>query len=193
MALRRSLGAQKAWLNVIQRRYMSAGGAASMITRDNTAHLPIQCDIGNREIVGYGMAGEQMYMDYIIAPYPAIRFKEDTPEILALRKKEKGDWNQLSIKEKKELYRASFCQTLAELQAPDGEWKEVTGLVFIFISISIWMYIGASMFFFDELPHTITDPEHMKSQMEKMIANRVNPVTGFTSDYDYEKNEWKKK
>ncbi|CAB4068231.1 COX4 [Lepeophtheirus salmonis] len=133
MALRRSLGAQKAWLNVIQRRYMSAGGAASMITRDNTAHLPIQCDIGNREIVGYGMA--------------------DTPEIL--------------LCEKKELYRASFCQTLAELQAPDGEWKEVTGLVFIFISIAIWMYIGASMFFFDELPHTITDPEHMKSQMEK--------------------------
>ena len=42
------------------------------------------------------------------------------------------------------------------------------------------------------LPHTITDEEHQKAQIEKMIAMRVNPVEGFTSNYDYEKGQWKK-
>ena len=43
------------------------------------------------------------------------RFREDTPEILKLREKEKGDWKKLTIAEKKVLYRASFCQTIAEV------------------------------------------------------------------------------
>nr|ACO15644.1 Cytochrome c oxidase subunit 4 isoform 2, mitochondrial precursor [Caligus clemensi] len=133
-----------------------------------------------------------MYLDYITAPYPAIRFKEDTPEILALRKKEQGDWKLLSIKEKKELYRASFCQTLAELEAPCPEWKESLGITFLFLSLGAWLYIAAILNCYDELPRSITDETYLKAQIERMIANRVNPVTGFTSDYDYEKNEWKK-
>jgi hypothetical protein len=33
------------------------------------------------------------------------RFREDTPEILKVKEKEKGDWKKLSIDEKKLLYR----------------------------------------------------------------------------------------
>ena len=38
--------------------------------------------IGNREVVGYGMNGQYSYIDHINNPLPAIRFKEDTPDIL---------------------------------------------------------------------------------------------------------------
>ena len=44
------------------------------------------------------------------------RFQEDSAEILKLREKEKGDWKKLTLAEKKVLYRASFCQTIAEVK-----------------------------------------------------------------------------
>merc|ERR1712128_141141 len=75
-------------------------------------------EIGNREIVGFGMNGEAAYIDSVMSPFPAIRFKEDVGEIAALRVKEQGDWKKLTREEKKVLYRASFCQTLAEVEAP---------------------------------------------------------------------------
>ena len=36
-----------------------------------------------------------------------------------------------------------------------------------------------------------TDEEQLKAQIRHMIDMRVNPVEGFTSQYDYEKNDWK--
>lgn len=57
--------------------------------------------IGNREIVGYGLKGKPEYFDMVMFPCPSIRWEADTPEIAALRKKEKGDWKQLSTEEKK--------------------------------------------------------------------------------------------
>ena len=38
--------------------------------------------IGNREIVGHGHNGEPQYLDMEEFPFPAIRFKEPTPDIL---------------------------------------------------------------------------------------------------------------
>ena len=58
--------------------------------------------IGNREIVGYGLKGKPEYFDLVMFPCPSIRWEADTPEIAALRKKEKGDWKQLSVNEKKQ-------------------------------------------------------------------------------------------
>jgi hypothetical protein len=58
--------------------------------------------IGNREIVGYGLKGKPEYFDLIMFPCPSIRWEADTPEIAALRKKEQGDWKQLSVQEKKQ-------------------------------------------------------------------------------------------
>lgn len=40
--------------------------------------------IGKREIVGYGCNGLPVYIDRTDYPMPAIRFKEDTPEILVI-------------------------------------------------------------------------------------------------------------
>lgn len=60
----------------------------------------------------------------------------------ALREKEKGDWKKLSIDEKKALYRHSFCQTFAEFQAPDPEWKAVLGYTLIGLGVAWGMYLG---------------------------------------------------
>lgn len=57
--------------------------------------------IGTREVVGYGANGSYNYYDRPDTPCSAIRFKEDTPEIKALKEKEKGDWKNLTLEEKK--------------------------------------------------------------------------------------------
>merc|ERR1712193_346527 len=132
-------------------------------------------DIGKREVVGYGGNGEATYIDSVMAPFPAIRFKEDVGDIAKLREKEKGDWKKLTTEEKKALYRASFCQTLSEVEAPTGEWKSILGLTLIGISIGIWGYLWTKTFVYGELPDTITNEEKKKAQIERMIALRVNP------------------
>lgn len=38
--------------------------------------------LGKREVVGYGVNGMPVYVDRVDYPMPAIRFKEDTKEIL---------------------------------------------------------------------------------------------------------------
>ena len=45
---------------------------------------------------------------------------------------------------------------------------------------------------YDELPITMTDEEHLKGKIQKMIDLRVGAVDGFASNYDYEKNQWKR-
>ena len=87
------------------------------------------------------MNGEENYIDHYGFPFPAIRFKEDTQEVVKLREKEKGDWKKMTVAEKKELYRSSFCQTLVELKAPTGEWKAILGLVLSAVSVAMWGFI----------------------------------------------------
>lgn len=57
--------------------------------------------IGKRDVVGYGFNGSYTYYDTTDMPYPAIRFREETEEITRLREKEKNDWKQLTLEEKK--------------------------------------------------------------------------------------------
>lgn len=102
--------------------------------------------IGNREVVGHGWNGQASYQDRVDYPMPAVRFRENTPEIKALREKEKGDWKKLSIEEKKALYRASFCQTFSEFKAGSGEWKKHLGISFIMISLGIWASVLMNLF-----------------------------------------------
>lgn len=64
----------------------------------------------------------------------------------ALRVKEKGDWNKLTLEEKKKLYRASFCQTLVEINAPTGEWKGVFGWVMVWLSVALLSFVGVRKF-----------------------------------------------
>jgi len=147
--------------------------------------------IVGRDIVGYGLNGEPQYFDSITHPFPSVRFKKNTPEIMALREKEKGDWRKLTLEEKKTLYRASFCQTLVEVEAPTGEWKAIFGWVMFWVSVAIFSFVGVRKY----LTNTADDPslslESRQAQLKRMIALRVDPIDGLSSKWDYEKNTWK--
>ncbi|XP_077283336.1 cytochrome c oxidase subunit 4 isoform 1, mitochondrial-like [Arctopsyche grandis] len=146
--------------------------------------------IGSREIVGHGMNGQANYQDRIDYPMPSIRFREDTADVKALREKEKGDWRKLTVEEKKTLYRASFCQTFAEFNAPDSDWKHSLGWAIFFCSLSLWIYMGMKMFVLGPLPETFDDA-HQKAQLKRMLDIKVDPVDGLSSKWDYENKRWK--
>merc|ERR1719427_2400365 len=144
MAKNRVLASQ--WSKLAIRQY----GGGSAVAGQTLAQQKV--DIGSREIVGYGANGEVTYIDSVMAPFPAIRLKEQ------------GDWKKLTTEEKKALYRASFCQTLAEVEAPTGEGKSIAGCVLVAVSIGIWGYFWMKSVVYGELPDSITNDEKQKAQ-----------------------------
>jgi len=146
--------------------------------------------IGKREVVGFGATGEYSYFDAPDLPMPAIRFREEDSEIGKLREKEKGDWKQLSIEDKKKLYRFSFCRTYAEMQAPTGEWKSITAGVLAVVASAFWLYVLLKKYVYGPMPES-TSLEWRKKQRDWMVMWKVNPIEGISSKYDYENNKWK--
>ncbi|XP_050508083.1 cytochrome c oxidase subunit 4 isoform 1, mitochondrial-like [Diabrotica virgifera virgifera] len=146
--------------------------------------------IGDREVVGFGYNGQPNYADREHYPMPAIRWKETTAEILQLRKKEEGDWHNLTTEERKKLYRASFCQTFAEFQAPTGEWKTVIGSGLIFTALSFWIFYFYKIFVYSPVPITF-DEEHRRAQFRRILDMRNGPIFGAASKWDYDKDDWK--
>merc|ERR1711874_697784 len=164
------------------------GISAMKIQRiQQVANMGSVSKIGNREVVGFGYNGDNNYVDRVDFPMPAIRFKENTPDIQALHEKAKGDWKKLSMEEKKAIYRASFAQTFSEMKAPTGEWKSIVACVFFVASMAVWTYMGMKTFVYYPMPETF-EPERQKAQLERMIALRANPIEGPASMWDYEKN-----
>ncbi|CAL7944786.1 unnamed protein product [Xylocopa violacea] len=144
------------------------------------APQPLFERIGNRDIVGHGYNGEETYLDRHDFPMPAIRFKPNTPDIMALREKEKGDWKKLTIDEKKMLYRASYRQTFSEFQAPTGEWKGHFGMALVGVAFSIWVYMFFRTFAYPALPESFNE-ENRLAQLERMQLLQVNPITGISA------------
>lgn len=126
-----------------------------------------------------------------------------------MREKEKGDWKKLSVQEKKALYRASFCQTFAEMSHPTGEWKMHIGAALIAASLAIYVSLLMSLFgkhqfilifyynssnlwflVYDEDPITF-DEAHQKAQLKRMLDLEMNPIHGLASKWDYENKRWK--
>ncbi|XP_011299463.1 cytochrome c oxidase subunit 4 isoform 1, mitochondrial-like [Fopius arisanus] len=138
---------------------------------------PVRSKIGKREVVGYGLNGEEAYLDLEECPMPAIRFKEITPDLQLIKDKEKADWKKLTIQEKKELYRASFCQTFAEMDAPNGEWKSITAGVTVGIGLALLLFTAVKTWVYPPLPVTF-DQEHQTAQFERMRQLDVNPIHG---------------
>ncbi|XP_076272323.1 cytochrome c oxidase subunit 4 isoform 1, mitochondrial-like [Rhynchophorus ferrugineus] len=149
--------------------------------------------IGRREIVGFGFNGQPSYVDRDDFPFPAIRWKEPSPEIGALREKEKGDWNDLSCEEKKELYRASFCQTFEEFQVTHlGQWKSVLAHILFLCTGGIWLFLIYKMTIYkDMLPDSFSQ-ECREHQFRRYIDLKANPIRGLASKWDYDNDCWKK-
>lgn len=146
--------------------------------------------IGDREVVGYGWSGEPAYADSIIWPYPAIRFRRPEAIDASLLKKELGDWKNLSVDEKKALYRYSHCETFAEMLSPSGNWKRITGIIFMLLSTALWAYMALKTIY-PPLPASFND-EHRLAQLKRMIDLRVGAIDGLASKWDYDKGRWKK-
>jgi len=146
--------------------------------------------IGDRDVVGFGFNGTASYVDMEEFPCPAIRFGANTPEVLALREKEKGDWKRLSTEDKKALYRASFRETYAEMKAPTGEWKQVMALTLFGMALTGWAYLWIREYVFPERCPTITQ-EWQRAQVEKMVRERQGIIEGVSSKWDYANNRWK--
>jgi len=146
--------------------------------------------IGNRDIVGVGVNNRPNYGDRFDFPYPAVRWGENTPALLKLREKERGDWKKLSVDEVKQLYRASFRQTFSEFTAPTGEWKFILAFCFGAGSLALWCWFLIKRFVHPALPHTFSD-EFRFQMLKKYIDMDVAPVRGLTSQWDYERMKWK--
>lgn len=194
----------------------TAGAVPGAVRTENEIY---KAKIGSREIVGFGFSGMPAYADRYDYPLPAIRWREDTPEIKVLREKEKSDWHKLTKQEKKVLYRASFCQTFAEFQAPTGEWKLAVAAGLFVIGLSLWFsiwlrlygmfeFIGSarrktlakslinlrvsiiSLSVYPPYPESLSE-ESRKAQLKRMLDMRVNAVDGLSSKWDYENKRWK--
>ncbi|ENN71500.1 hypothetical protein HUJ04_013296 [Dendroctonus ponderosae] len=147
--------------------------------------------IGSREIVGYGLNGQPCYADWADFPFPAIKWKETTPDIQSLNEKAKGDWRLLSKEEKKTLYRANFCQTYAEFLNQPGDWPEVFGWTLVLCSLPIWIYLYLRTFVYGELPESFS-PSRRRAQLRRQIDLQMNPIQGLSSEWDYERMDWKR-
>ncbi|XP_049880228.1 cytochrome c oxidase subunit 4 isoform 1, mitochondrial-like [Pectinophora gossypiella] len=146
--------------------------------------------IGNRDVVGHGPNGMNVYKDDCHFPFPAIRFMENDAEVCRLREREKGDWKMLCCEEKKALYRASFCQTFAEFQHPTGAWKFVVGWGLIMTSFGFWTTMFYHFFVNEPLPESFSD-ECQEAQLRRMLEIRTNPIDGISSKWDYHNDRWK--
>lgn len=167
-------------------------GVATHVAHDSHGHghgPAYREAIGNRDIVGYGWDGEPSYGDSIVWPYPAVRFREPSTEFQSAIQKEKGDWKNLSVEDKKKLYRYNYCETFSEMLAPTGVWKSITAIVIFWMTLATWAYITMKKVY-GPLPETFDD-EHRLAQLKRMIDLRVGAVDGLASKWDYEKGRWK--
>ena len=48
----------------------------------------------------------------------------------------------MTLEDKKGLYRASFANTLSEIQAPESTWKFILAALAFAIGITTWIYTG---------------------------------------------------
>ncbi|XP_078527161.1 cytochrome c oxidase subunit 4 isoform 1, mitochondrial isoform X1 [Lissotriton helveticus] len=133
-----------------------------------------------------------MYEDSRATPLPDVAFVSQlTAEQTALKEKEKGSWTSLNNSEKLELYRIKFNATYAQMNQGSSEWKTICGGALFFVGLTALIVMWQRKYVFGDVPHTFSD-DWIEKQTKRMLDMRVNPIEGFSSKWDYEKNEWKK-
>lgn len=147
------------------------------------------CCTGDRKIVGFGRNGSADYEDVRDFPCPAVQFKEDKGDLMSLRQKELGDWREMTVEEKKQLYRASFCSTFAEFTARTGEWKSITAIVLGLGALTAGFVLFCHKFVY--LPCRTSGEEWQADRVRMAIAERDGPIHGVSSHYDFDKKQWK--
>ncbi|XP_027032190.2 cytochrome c oxidase subunit 4 isoform 1, mitochondrial isoform X1 [Tachysurus fulvidraco] len=131
------------------------------------------------------------YNNRLDTPLPDIPFVRNlTPEQKKLKEKEKESWTNLTKEEKLALYRLTHELSFAEMRQGSSEWKTVLGGIFFFLGFTGLVVLWQRMYVYGDVPHTLS-PEWVEKQTQRMIDMRVNPVHGFSVNWDYEKKQWK--
>lgn len=134
---------------------------------------------------------QPMYWDRTDIPLPDRPYTDaHGPSEKSLKQKEKGPWGQLSKEEKLALYRLSFCKTFPEMTKPSHQWKTVMGGIFIFLGFTGLVVWWQKLYVYPKTPRTF-DEEWQAKQLKRMLDMRVNPIEGFSVNWDYEKGQWK--
>ncbi|XP_059508855.1 cytochrome c oxidase subunit 4 isoform 1, mitochondrial-like [Stegostoma tigrinum] len=133
-----------------------------------------------------------MYCDRRDTPLPDVPYvRKLNTEQTALKEKEKGSWKNLTNEEKIALYRIAFHQSYHDMVQSNNEWKTVLGGALIFIGFTGLIVWWQKAFVYPPRPHTLSE-EWKEKQARRMLDMQINPIEGFASKWDYEKNEWKK-
>ncbi|XP_062841557.1 cytochrome c oxidase subunit 4 isoform 1, mitochondrial [Trichomycterus rosablanca] len=156
-----------------------------------------QLSTSTRALAGHGHPVDVIdcsvpqYNNRLDTPLPDIPFNRNlTPEQRKLKEKEKEPWSNLTKEEKLELYRLSFELSYAEMKKGSDEWKTVLAGIFFFFGFTGLVVWWQRVFVYGDVPHTFS-PEWIEKQTQRMIDMRVNPVSGFSAKWDYEKSQWK--
>ncbi|XP_059836383.1 cytochrome c oxidase subunit 4 isoform 1, mitochondrial-like [Hypanus sabinus] len=148
--------------------------------------------VHGHEIVKQEDMSLPMYCDRKDTPLPDIPyFTKLSAEQKALKEKEKSSWTDLTNEEKVALYRIAFNQTYTEMNKVSNEWKSVIGGVFVFIGVAGLIVLWQRHYVYPDQPQTFS-LEWQEKQAKRMLDMQINPIEGFASKWDYEKNEWKK-
>ncbi|XP_014001442.1 cytochrome c oxidase subunit 4 isoform 2, mitochondrial [Salmo salar] len=134
---------------------------------------------------------QPMYWDRLDTPLPDRPWKDvlDSTD-KSLKQKEKGPWTALSKEEKIALYRLKFNHTYPEMKRPSHEWKTVIGGMFIVFGITGLVVFWQCHYMYPPQPHTFGE-EWQAKQIQRMLDMRVNPIEGFSAQWDYKNKQWK--
>ncbi|XP_029520266.1 cytochrome c oxidase subunit 4 isoform 2, mitochondrial-like [Oncorhynchus nerka] len=146
---------------------------------------------GHHEVSDSVDMSQPMYSDRLDTPLPDRPWKDvlDSTD-KSLKQKEKGPWTALSKEEKIALYRLKFNHTYPEMKRPSHEWKTVIGGMFIFFGITGLVVFWQGHYVYPPQPHTFGE-EWQAKQIQRMLDMRINPIEGFSAQWDYKNKQWK--
>ncbi|XP_030624572.1 cytochrome c oxidase subunit 4 isoform 2, mitochondrial [Chanos chanos] len=174
--------------------HLTTGRLGSLLSR--RAVVALSCSSVKMSTHGHEVSEQAdmslpMYWDRLDTPLPDKPYQDTlTAADKSLKQKEMGPWTNLSKEEKLALYRLMFKATYAEMRKPSSEWKTVMGGIFFFIGVTGLVVLWQRFYMYPPHPQTLDD-EWKAKQVKRMLDMRINPVEGFSSNWDYEKGHWK--
>jgi len=115
-----------------------------------------------------------------------------TEDLIALKERERDDWNTLSLEEHMDLYNMNFSMSMADMSRDDDQWKTATGVALLVLAFALVVEGIMVEYVFPPLPQSVADPEWVAATIKKRIQLHDGHLTGYASKWDYENNCWKK-